>query len=91
MYRQVTSIPYPPLSQEKGEEGTVIWGALVSPEGKLDSVKVVESSGSHRLDKAARKGVMGNIFLPRVQNGKPVWSQVNIPISFRLEDEDVQN
>ena len=57
----------------------------------MDSVKVVKRSGSHRLDNAARKGVMGNIFLPSVENGKPVWSQVNIPISFRLEDEDVQN
>ena len=91
MYRQMTSIPYPPLSEEKGEEGTVILGAVVSPEGKLDSVKVVESSRFRRLDNAARKGVMGNIFLPSVENGKPVWSQVNIPISFRFEDEDVQN
>lgn len=91
MYRQMTSIPYPPLSEENGEEGTVILGGVVSPEGQLDSVKVVESSRFRRLDNAARKGVMGNIFLPSVENGKPVWSQVNIPISFRFEDEDVQN
>ena len=91
MYRQMTSIPYPPLSEENGEEGTVILGAVVSPEGKLDSVKVVESSRFRRLDNAARKGVRGNIFLPSVESGKPVWSQVNNPISIRFEDEDVQN
>ena len=31
MYRQMTSIPYPPLSEENGEEGTVILGGVVSP------------------------------------------------------------
>lgn len=91
MYRQMTSIPYPPLSEENGEEGTVILGGVVSPEGQLDSVKVVESSRFRRLDNAARKGVMGNIFLPSVENGKPVWSQVNIPIIFHLDDDDEQN
>ena len=90
LYRRV-NIPYPPAAWENGDEGEVILGGVVSPEGKLDSVKVVESSRFRRLDNAARKGVMGNIFLPSVENGKPVWSQVNIPISFRFEDEDVQN
>ena len=91
MYRQMTSIPYPPLSRKMGKRVQLYWGGVVSPEGQLDSVKVVESSRFRRLDNAARKGVMGNIFLPSVENGKPVWSQVNIPISFRFEDEDVQN
>ena len=86
MYRQMTTIPYPPAAEENGEEGSVILGAVVSPEGKLDSVKVVKRSGSNRLDNAARKGVMRNIFLPSVENGKPVWSQFNIPVSFRLVD-----
>ena len=39
MYRQMTSIPYPPLSQENGEEGTVILGALVSPEGNWTALR----------------------------------------------------
>lgn len=90
LYRQV-NIPYPPVAWENGDEGEVILGGVVSPEGKLESIKVIKRSGSNMLDNAARKGAMGGIFLPNVKDGKPVWMEFRMPITFHLQDQDVQN
>ena len=90
LYRRV-NIPYPPVAWENGDEGEVILGGVVSPEGKLESIKVIKRSGSNMLDNAARKGAMGGIFLPNVKDGKPVWMEFRMPITFHLQDQDVQN
>ena len=90
LYRRV-NIPYPPAAQENGDEGKVILEGVVSPEGKLESIKVIKRSGSNMLDNAARKGAMGGIFLPNVKDGKPVWMEFRMPITFHLQDQDVQN
>ena len=58
---------------------------LVSPKGGLDSVKILQSSGYTRLDKAAKAAMISGIFLPAVTNGQPVWSQFNAPVNFKLE------
>lgn len=47
--------PYPSLSQENSEEGTVIMDVLVEPSGRVSKVTVVKSSGYNRLDTAAKK------------------------------------
>ena len=90
LYRRV-NIPYPPVAWENGDEGEVILGGVVSPEGKLESIKVIKRSGYNMLDNAARKGAMGGIFLPNVKDGKPVWMEFRMPITFHLQDQDVQN
>lgn len=90
LYRRMT-IPYPPVAWENGDEGEVILGGVVSPEGKLESIKVIKRSGYNMLDNAARKGAMGGIFLPNVKDGKPVWMEFRMPITFHLQDQDVQN
>ena len=48
---------YPRLSIRLGEEGTVTCRIHVAPDGSVLSVEVVESSGSERLDEAARIGL----------------------------------
>lgn len=90
LYRRV-NFPYPPVAWENGDEGEVILGGVVSPEGKLESIKVIKRSGYNMLDNAARKGAMGGIFLPNVKDGKPVWMEFRMPITFHLQDQDVQN
>lgn len=84
VYRKL-NVSYPRLSQENGEEGEIVLKVLVSPKGGLDSVKILQSSGYTRLDKAARKSVMNGIFLPAVKNGEPVALQLPVPFVFRLE------
>ena len=45
--------PYPQLSEENGEEGTVVVNVLVAPSGNIVSVTKVKGSGYPRLDRAA--------------------------------------
>lgn len=55
---QMPSPKYPPVSVENGEEGYVIMEIYVAG-GKVDTAKIVKSSGYSRLDNAARKAVLG--------------------------------
>lgn len=75
---------YPALSLENGEEGEVQLAVVVAPEGGLDSVKIVKSSRYRRLDNAADKHIKQSIFLPKVINGEPVWTQFNVPIHYQI-------
>lgn len=50
---QIPRPVYPVMSVEKGEEGKVVLSILVAPGGRVTEVKLIESSGYERLDKAA--------------------------------------
>lgn len=71
--------PYPTISQENGEEGTVVLKIMVSPDGKVTNVGVVKSSGFARLDRAARNAGKNGRFQP---NG---WTEYTVPVSFKLQ------
>ena len=71
--------PYPTISQENGEEGTVVLKIMVSPEGKVTNVGVAKSSGFARLDRAARNAGKSGRFQP---NG---WTEYTVPVSFKLQ------
>lgn len=70
--------PYPALSQENGEEGTVVLTVLVAPGGNVASVTVTKSSGSARLDRAARNAAQKGHF------NANVWTQFRVPVRFSL-------
>lgn len=55
---QIPSPRYPALSEENGEEGPVVMELHIA-EGKVDTAKIVKSSGYSRLDNAARRAVLG--------------------------------
>ena len=55
---QMPSPKYPPLSVENGEEGYVIMEIYVAG-GKVDTAKIIKSSGYSQLDNAARRAVLG--------------------------------
>jgi protein TonB len=76
---------YPALSRRIGEEGRVLLRVLVSPAGTAEEVQVRTSSGSARLDQAARDAVQRWKFVPARRGEHPVAAWVLIPISFRLE------
>lgn len=75
------SIPtpaYPSEALEANEEGTVVLNILVAPGGSVSSVKVVKSSGSFYLDRAAKKAARSGHFSANV------WTQFRVPVRFRL-------
>ncbi len=76
---------YPVESRHLREQGTVTIKVLVSPEGVVQELKLAESSGHSRLDKAALSAVRNWRFAPAKQAGKPVAAWVIVPIPFVLK------
>ena len=76
---------YPYLSRVNDEEGRVILRVVVDRKGRAMEVKVLESSGYSRLDKAARKAVKRWRFQPAQKNGQSTQGVVQVPINFVLD------
>lgn len=76
---------YPLLSRRKGEEGKVVLRALINLKGRPDQVEIQTSSGSTRLDEAARQAVQRAVFKPHLENGNPVMVYAIVPIKFQLD------
>lgn len=78
--------PYPHDSFELGEEGTVSLKLIVSAKGRVSDIKVVKSSGSSRLDRAAAIWIQSRWrYHPAMLNGTPVASTVAFNVSFVLK------
>jgi len=78
--------PYPPLAQRLREEGKVMLKVLVSAAGLPLRVELDRSSGSERLDRAARDAVDGWKFVPARQGDQPIESWVLVPVIFKLQE-----
>ena len=76
---------YPSLSRRLGEEGKVLLRVQVSAEGKPLTTDIHVSSGSARLDEAARKATSRWQFVPAYQGTVAVVSWVEVPVEFHLE------
>lgn len=76
---------YPPLSRRMREEGKVMLRVLVTTDGLPGSIEVARSSGSERLDDAARNAVRRWRFVPARQGERAIEASVLVPIIFKLE------
>lgn len=76
---------YPLAARRNGEQGTVMLRVLVSVDGVPASVSVEKTSGSARLDHAARDTVSSWRFVPARRGAQLVEAWVLVPIVFRLE------
>lgn len=85
-YLQAPRPEYPPLSRRKGETGTVVVRVLINEAGQPQNADIHNSSGSSRLDQAARQAVLQALFKPHIENGKPVFVYVLVPINFQLNN-----
>ncbi len=78
--------PYPPASRQAGEQGVVLLAVSINERGEVTAVGVKQSSGSRRLDDAARTGVARWRFRSGRVAGFPVASKIEVPVRFRLSD-----
>ncbi len=85
-YLQAPRAEYPPLSKRLGEQGKVILRVLVNDKGRPEQIEIQKSSGSARLDEAARQAVSRALFKPFIDNGRAVAGSVSVPISFQLDN-----
>jgi TonB family protein len=76
---------WPPASRRLGEEGTVMAALRISPTGCVIGMSIVGSSGSDMLDGAVLKYLESVEFIPAGPDGKPVQSEVMLPIVFKLQ------
>lgn len=81
-----TEPAYPPLSRRLGEEGTVHLSLSIGTSGKVERATIETSSGSQRLDEAARDWVHRHWrYHPATQGGKPVATQTQVNVIFSLK------
>jgi protein TonB len=85
-YGSRTSVAYPKDSLHLREQGTVLLRVLVDADGKVVSVEVEKSSGSPRLDRAAREAVKAWSFSPARHAGIAQQAWARVPITFTLSD-----
>lgn len=76
---------YPKRSEEKGEEGVVVFRFLVGTDGRVTSAQLVKSSGFDRLDSAAKEAFMQCRFTPGTIDGVAQTSWVKQPFTWRLK------
>lgn len=84
-YIQAPRPEYPAVSRRMGEEGKVILRILINEKGRPERIEVRTSSGSARLDEAARKAAARALFQPHLEDGKPVAVYALVPIDFSIQ------
>ena len=84
-YLSAEAPPYPRDALRAGIEGTVMLKVLVDIDGRPIAVDIHRSSGSRKLDDAARRFVLANWrFEPAMQDGRAVQATGIVPIDFNL-------
>ena len=71
------------------EQGMVVLRVLIDEQGVACSIEIETSSGSARLDHAAREAVERAAFRPYIEDGSPRRAFVLIPIEFSLNRSSV--
>lgn len=78
---------YPREARRKGWEGRVVLSVLISREGRVVSLNVIESSGHGILDQASLIAVRQWLFEPAQLFGNPIEKRLEVPVRFRLENK----
>lgn len=85
-YLVLPDIVYPASSRRLNEQGLVIVAVHVDAAGVPQEVRLTQSSGFERLDRAALVGVRRARFKPYTEGGQPTAGWARIPIPFELEN-----
>lgn len=84
-YIKQPQLEYPAIARRMREEGKVVLRVLVNTSGRPERAEIQTSSGSSRLDEAAKRAAMRAVFKPHIENGRPVAVYALIPINFQLD------
>ncbi|MEB0139230.1 MULTISPECIES: TonB family protein [unclassified Undibacterium] len=84
-YLRAPQATYPAQSRRLREQGKVILRVVVNEAGQADSVEVHQSSGSARLDEAARYALLRALFKPYLEDGKAISVAAKAVINFSLD------
>ena len=67
-----------------GEEGKAVLRVLVNEKGRAEHIELQKSSGSPRLDDAARQAIARALFKPYLEDGRAIAVYAIVPITFQL-------
>lgn len=80
---------YPRIAKENEEQGVVVLELTVNSNGTTSNIKILNSSGFKRLDKAAMRAMAYCTFYPALRNGVPIALNYKQKFIFSLEDAAV--
>lgn len=81
------NIKYPNEAKEKGIEGTVFVKFVVEKDGSIYDADVLRGIGGGCDEEVLRLVQMMPKWVPATKNGRPVKSQFNLPVKFKLDGE----
>ena len=82
---KLTPPEYPAISRRMGEEGKLVLRVELDEAGRIDTAKIISSSGYERLDNAALTAVKNWQCNPSLRNGQPVRAVALQPFNFVLQ------
>jgi protein TonB len=85
MYRKNPVPLYPRVARRRGYEGKVILEVLVNEEGRVEDLRIFQSSGYKVLDRSAMKSVQSWLFEPGRRGDEKLEMWVKVPIRFDLK------
>ena len=78
---------YPFLSRVLGDEGTSELSFTVGADGTVSAIKVAKSSGSDRLDDAAKDCVAKWHYRPAIKDNQLVDAPMTVKVNWNLDEE----
>lgn len=85
VYRKNPTPKYPRMARRRGHEGTVVMEVLVNRDGRVEDLRLYESSGYPMLDRSAMDSVKNWLFYPGKRGDKEVDMWVKVPVRFQLK------
>jgi protein TonB len=82
---QRSAMEYPKAARKNGITGFVLMNLLISKEGQVEKIKVLQSEPAGVFDEAAEAGVRGWTFTPAQYQGEPVKVWAKQKIRFDLQ------
>ena len=82
---QRSAMEYPKAARKNGVTGYVLMNLLISKNGRVEKVKVLQSEPAGVFDEVAEAGVRGWNFTPAQYKGQPVKVWAKQKIRFDLQ------
>lgn len=79
----IKNVVYPISAKDAGVEGKVLVKAIIDEGGNVAETEVIKSVNTD-CDKAAVDAIKKTKFTPATKDGKPVKTEVVIPVMFKL-------
>jgi TonB family protein len=80
-------LDYPADALRRGVEGWVDVSYVITAEGKVTTIKVLDSSPKNVFDVAATRALARMRYKPATQGGKSIAASTKLRISFRLSSK----